>query len=235
MQRLVFFTAIVLIILGCSKEKIVDNIDGKNVSIQQQKSDSVTFQKIDSAKIPSSISYNGRFKEGYKWIDKSGENIVFLTETGIFKDRKIKHEYDEGTDAELYAYSYNQKGVENKLNWKVYDFVRDCPVDIVAKFIENSLKITDLDKNGIAEIWMIYKTVCHGDVSPSDMKIIMYEGNKKYAVRGENKVEIGLDDNGKPMYMGGDYKMDDALKKEPKVFGDYVKELWSKNVIEDWK
>ena len=73
--------------------------------------------------------------------------------------------------------------------WKVYDYIDDCPVDIVASFVKNTFKITDLDNNGVAEIWLMYKTVCHGDVSPSEMKIIMYQGNQKFAMRGENKVQ----------------------------------------------
>jgi hypothetical protein len=61
---------------------------------------------------------------------------------------------------------------------EVNDFIKDCMVDIDAAFKKNSLKVTDLDKNGIAEIWVMYEMACKGDVSPSDLKIIMYEGKQ---------------------------------------------------------
>ena len=42
----------------------------------------------------------------------------------------------------------------------------------------------------------MYKTVCHVDVSPCDMKIIMYQGGQKYAIRGKNKVFYGTWESG---------------------------------------
>ena len=111
----------------------------------------------------------------------------------------------------------------------IYNFIKDCPVDIKANFIKNTFAVTDLNKDGNAEIWVMYKTVCHGDVSPSDMKIIMYENDKKYAVRGTNKVKYTAKD-----YIGGEYTFDEAFKKAPKVFRDYATKLWKKNILEKW-
>ena len=161
-----------------------------------------------------------------------GENIVITTETGIYESKKFKHENDGG-DAEIFAYHFIVENNNAKQTWKVYDYISDCPVDIVAEFIDNTFQITDLDNNGVAEIWLMYKTVCHGDVSPSDMKIIMYEGQQKFAIRGENKVMHGIDDDGNEMYMGGEYKIDKAFSDGPIVFLDFAKKLWNKNIIEN--
>jgi len=76
----------------------------------------------------------------------------------------------------------------------------------------------------------MYETVCHGDVSPSDMKIIMYEGQQKFAMRGENKINYGTGDNGQKMYAGGEYKIDDAFSNGPTVFLEFAKKLWNKNI-----
>lgn len=59
----------------------------------------------------------------------------------------------------------------------------------------------------------------------------MYEGQQKFAIRGENKVMSGKDDNGNDMYMGGKYKIDKAFSNGPKVFLDFAKELWNKNAM----
>jgi hypothetical protein len=75
----------------------------------------------------------------------------------------------------------------------------------------------------------MYKTVCHGDVSPSNMKIIMYEGNKKYAVRGTNKVKVSDKE-----YDGGAYTFDEAFKNGPQPFRSYALQLWKKNLLETW-
>lgn len=66
------------------------------------------------------------------------------------------------------------------------------------------------------------------------MKIIMYEGNKKYAIRGESKVAVGIDDNGKKQYIGGEYKIDENFKKSPKAFQEFAQKLWNDNLMENW-
>lgn len=193
----------------------------------------LTVEKIDSTQFPASIKYEGFIKNAVRWKDKLGDNIVITTETGYHINKKFVHETD-GSDAELFAYHFIVSDHKVKQTWKVYDYISDCPVDIVASFIKNTFQITDLNKNGIAETWLMYKTVCHGDVSPCDMKIIMYEGNTKYAMRGENKVAVGIDDNGKKLFEGGEYKMDENFKNGPKVFREFAEKLWSENVIENW-
>ncbi|NJO90540.1 MAG: hypothetical protein HC831_17445 [Chloroflexia bacterium] len=194
----------------------------------------ITSTVLNANELPNFIKYEGKIVNAVKWTDNLGENIVITTETGIYESKKFKHENDGG-DAEIFAYHFIIENNNAKQTWKVYDYISDCPVDIVAEFIDNTFQITDLDNNGVAEIWLMYKTVCHGDVSPSDMKIIMYEGQQKFAIRGENKVMHGIDDDGNEMYMGGEYKIDKAFSDGPKVFLDFAKKLWDNNIIETWK
>jgi hypothetical protein len=112
-----------------------------------------------------------------------------------------------------------------QLSWQVYDFVKDCQVDLEAGYLPNSFAVTDLNKDGKAEIWLMYKTLCAGDVSPGEMKIIMHEGVKKYAIRGQNKVQIGQN-----QYDGGKYTFDEAFSNGPETFKNYAQELWKKNI-----
>ena len=193
----------------------------------------ITPIKLNVSELPKDIKYEGEIVNAIKWIDNLGENIVVTTETGIYENIKFKHE-NYGVDAEIFAYHYIVENKKAKQTWRVYDYINDCPVDIAAKFLDNTFQITDLDNNGIGEIWLMYKTVCHGDVSPSDMKIIMYEGKQKYAIRGVNKVMLGIDDNGNELYIGGEYKIDNAFSNGPEVFLEFAKELWNKNIIETW-
>ena len=185
---------------------------------------------INPSQLPKSLEYEGIIKEAIQWKDNSGEHFVFITETGSFMSEKFSHE-NEGMDAELFAYYYTLNNDNSTLNWKVYDYITDCPVDIQAQFVKNTLQVTDLDNNGIVEIWVMYKTACSGDVSPSNMKIIMYEGKQKHAMRGTSKVAIGINDNGSPMYSGGEYGFDTAFGKKPKEFKDFAIDLWNKNVL----
>jgi len=45
-------------------------------------------------------------------------------------------------------------------NWQVHDFVADCPLDLGARFIPQALTVTDLDQDGTAEVWLVYRTTC---------------------------------------------------------------------------
>lgn len=190
--------------------------------------------QLDTKKLPKEMKFDGKIKNAVKWTDKLGENIVILTETGKYLNKKIKHETD-GLDAELFAYHYIISNDSIKQTWRIYDYVFDCPVDIEASFIKNTFQVTDLNNDGIAEIWLMYKTVCHGDVSPCDMKIIMYQGRQKFAMRGQNRVYDGILENGIKHYTGGEYQFDQAFKTGPKEFLEFAKKLWSKNIMETWE
>ncbi len=73
--------------------------------------------------------------------------------------------------------------------------------------------------------------VCHGDVSPLDLKIIMYEGSQKYAMRGENKIAFGTSDDGRIRYIGGEYSFDVAFGNGPEVFRQQALKIWNRNVM----
>ncbi len=191
------------------------------------------MKQLDLTKLPKGIKYEGKIKTAVRWVDSLGDNIAILTETGIYQSKKFKHEND-GNDAELFTYHYLVKGASAFQTWRVYDFISDCPVDIEAKFIKNSFQVTDLNQDGVGEIWIMYKTVCHGDVSPCDMKIIMYQGQQKFAIRGQNKVFEGTDNKGTKHYGGGEYKYDKAFADGPKEFLEFAKILWDKNIMQAW-
>ncbi|HEU4472838.1 MAG TPA: hypothetical protein VFR58_17210, partial [Flavisolibacter sp.] len=116
-----------------------------------------------------------------------------------------------------------------RLTWRVHDFISDCPVDVEATFADSSLAVTDLDKNGQAEVWLVYTKACRGDVSPSNMKIIMYEQDKKYAMRGTTRVS-----DGENSFTGGEYTLDEAFKKGPAAFRNFGEALWKKHRMESW-
>ncbi len=188
----------------------------------------IKVSKLDNKAIPKTIRYAGKIVNAVSFTDSLGNNIVITTETG---ETPSKSAPDEGNrDAALYAYHFFVKGDSIKQSWKLNDYIKDCPVDVEARYIKNTFAVTDLNKDGRAEVWLMYKTVCRGDVSPSDMKIIMYQAGNKYGLRGTSRVKVSEKD-----FVGGDYKFDDAFKKAPEVFRQYAVQLWKKNMIELWE
>lgn len=184
----------------------------------------------DTAEIKKWIHIKGHIVDELLWTDSLGENLLITTETGDFISPNNPEQVD-GEDAELYAYHY-LFAIDGAIEtWKVYDYIHLCPVDMIAAFVDSTTHITDLDSNGIAEIWLMYRTVCHGDLSPLTMKIIMYESDQKYALRGDTKIYMGTDDKGVKHYMGGEYKADAAFINGPPVFLQHAISMWEKHLV----
>ncbi|MFQ3591031.1 MAG: hypothetical protein SNJ67_12150 [Chloracidobacterium sp.] len=168
--------------------------------------------------------FKGNFRYGLRWTDLSGDNWLILTQTGDFTPpgrRPSPDEPDESRHSELYAYRFvNAAGVFSPA-WQITDFVRDCPLDITAEFIVPATEVTDLNGNGVAEVWVMYKTACRGDVSPATLKIIMYESNKKYAMRGNARIQL-------PDFSEGGDKNPDAALRANRTFLQHAERKWQK-------
>lgn len=145
-------------------------------------------QQINNAALPKNISYKGKPVQAIQFQDKTGTYLALITETGS----QPKKGDDEFRQAHVYGYVFQLKEKETPLLlWQLHDLVTDCNLDMIASFVPGSFAVTDLDKNGQAEVWMTYRLACRGDVSPSELKIIMYEGKTKYAMRGIGRLKVG--------------------------------------------
>lgn len=187
----------------------------------------IELSQLEMTRIPKGIHYEGKIKNAVRWTDQSGDHVVITTETGDLESKSGPSE--EYREAALYAYHFLVFGDSVSQTWKVYDFIKECPLDIEANFIKNTFQVTDLDHDGVAEIWLMYIVTCTSDVSPVEMKIIMYQGTQKYAMRGHTKVELS-----KGRFMGGDYKFDKAFNEAPVEFRDFAKKLWKAHIMEKW-
>jgi hypothetical protein len=161
------------------------------------------------AQIPQNIIYSKQFS------DKTGQHILLL-----IKEHKTMPEGKENISLKAFQFVNNDsKWIQE---WIIKDFV-DCQnLDIEGDFMTDLVSITDLDSNGICETTVAYSLICSGDVSPKVVKVIMRQGNLKYAVRGESLIKID-----KNTQYGGEYKTDDKLKAYP-VFMDFMVAKWKK-------
>jgi hypothetical protein len=184
----------------------------------------IKTQPVAIANLPKNISLLGKPMQAIKFQDNSGSCIAITTQTG---EQPQKGD-DEFKQVHLYSYVYKiNAAAPVALIWQLHDMVTDCNLDIVANFIPGSLTITDLDKNGKAEVWVAYRLSCRGDISPSELKIIMHEGATKYAKRGIGKIKIG-----KAVQHDGGVITSDNFNKAPASFKIYAGKLWDKCVLE---
>ncbi len=114
--------------------------------------------------------------------------------------------------------------------WTAKDFVKDCEFDLTLGVIDDSIEVTDIDDNGRAEVSFMYRLGCRSDVSPTTLKLLMYQGTSKWALRGTSKVKVGVE-NGKPQYVGGEVTIDGAFKNNPTLLREAMAQ-WQRNVQE---
>ncbi len=101
---------------------------------------------------------------------------------------------------------------------------RKCEFDLTAAFVPGSLTITDLDADGVGEATFLYTLHCTSDVSPATRKLIMREGEAKYAIRGTTKLPEG--------YGGGEMRLDPSFRAAPKSFREYAVQRWNRYVAD---
>ncbi len=177
--------------------------------------------------VPASIKYDGKIVQAVTWNDTEGKHYIILTETGSFYTTAHNSEGDgEGgiyPSEELFAYHYAETDDSSIRIWRVNDHIYNCAMDHAAKFCKGSLAITDLNQNNVPEITFMYKTGCAGDVGPLTLKLIMYEGRNKYALRGNTQVFIdGM------KFDPSSYKVDISFTSAPSIFLDFAKNHWKK-------
>lgn len=184
------------------------------------KNNELPIDSLQEAEYPE-LDYRGDCVEAIRWTDRSGEHYLLLNETG-----------EEPTDEQgyrnafLWGYHFLNTDSGTKRVWTFMDFVQDCPIDIEARFLRNALRITDLDNDGIAEVWLLYQLACKGDVSPSEFHIVLYHTEQSYVkMSGETKLVFpnGVEE-------GGGYTFDKGFAKLPRAFREYGQWLWERYV-----
>ena len=227
--------------------------DNESDSLSSNPFEKLMIRQVDSAAIPAGIKFKGSLYQAWEWKDALGDNLLIASQTPITETTNADDE--TGAAASLHAFHYTKDGDTYKLLWQLNDGVKDCPVDLTCTYLANSIHITDLDNNGVAETTLQYKTACRGDVSPAYMKVIMHQDTVKYGLRGNMWVKqntadrftlsadsLNLEKLPKPkdeyarlVQMDGRYESEKDFLKAPESFLLFAKEQWLKHVIETFE
>lgn len=192
---------------------------------QENSDKSIKIDSLSYDDIPKYLDFRGIVVEVLKWTDHLGENILVQSVTGQFnwKDyNKDSTNYMIQDKSELYAYLFQKKKGEKEFTkkWKVYDYTECFGVDLYTGFIQKATTITDVNNDGITEISIPYVLICRGGIDPGVMKIIMYENNTKYALKGSTMFCIG------ERSFGGEFKPSENLVNNKKL-KDFLTKRWN--------
>ena len=154
----------------------------------------------------SKLEYAGKMVNKRIWQDANGENIALFTQ---------KKE-------ELFVYHYTINAGKAKELRKIYDFEKDCEFDLFLEFIDQSIQVTDLDNNNLAELAFAYRKACISDVSPKDLKLIMLENGNKFIIRGTTSIDMP------GVKVDGMKNVDASFNTAPASFLSHAEKLWDK-------
>ncbi|GEM_PF-854672 len=176
-----------------------------------------SFEVDTTAAIPDLLraAIKGAVQQKFRFHDKAGIHLLILSRDST----ELKDGTDEYT---LKAAQYALQGSAWNREWVIQDFLSCYEVDRVAEFLPHLTAFSDLDSNGVAETAVAYQTACFGDVSPRSTKAILRQGDAKFAVRGDSRVQVGAEE-----YDGGIPQTDAALDAHP-AFKSYLASIWER-------
>ncbi|PZR11467.1 MAG: hypothetical protein DI536_17735 [Archangium gephyra] len=155
-----------------------------------------------------------------RFTDKAGEHLVTFVLSDV-KKKKSSEGWSKSRDL-LVTHT-----IGNKQVWQAKDFVQKCEFDLQLELVDGSIEVTDVDENGQGEVSFLYRLGCRSDVSPDGMKLLMYEGTTKYALRGESKERVSDTD-----FIGGEFQADAAFERAPAAFFDFATAKWKRLVVD---
>lgn len=173
------------------------------------------------------IVMDGKLVAARKVRDRAGEHLLVLTQSSG-PSRTQPDNRVERTD--LAASYYSRGAARWTREWVVQDGV-DCPsLDHTGEFFPDQLSVTDLDHNGMAEVTVAYKLFCGGGVDPAVLKVILRQGEQKFAMRGSTRIVIP----GQPP-LGGEAVYDKALSAPANaIFKQHISRVRARVVVEKY-
>lgn len=163
--------------------------------------------------------YKGQIKYGRRWKDSRGENIVILTQSGVY----WKDVYNAFRSAKLYAYHF-VKGTDSTFRevWTLNEMVDECAYEVKCEFYQNSFAITDLDGDGLAEVSFAYVLGCKTGFEPDKKKLVFYEGKEEYHIKGTTTILKAK------QKIGGEKVVEKKFDQAPDAFLQFANKQWDK-------
>lgn len=207
------------------KNEVKEELEKEKSEEKESKIKKSLQMKDFQMSMAEALDYKGKITLGKAWDDANGENVLLFTE----EHKRTKTADGPVQNWYLYAYHYADKGDGFELKRKIQDYELKCDIALAAEFKKESVSITDINSNAIAEITFVYHLGCNGDPSPVPCKLMMLEDGEKFAIRGTTLVRGA--DFGFERDMGGETKVGGNFKNAPEGFLDFAKNKWEKHYI----
>lgn len=191
------------------------------------------LRKVPVSSLPEDIQNVPDISVAFRWTDTLGDNVLVITKKIIKRDdedRVIYHgrrsviNYPKDSRNKDGSVASRQIIPSNAHHFIVIkdSAIKTWTIVTISKLCEgeddnhtkNWTIITDLDKNAIAEIWVISKAECINDPNGGTMEIVMHQDAYMYIMNGTLNTaspEVNPDNN---------------FRNGPEIFRKYALVLW---------
>jgi hypothetical protein len=200
--------------VGASAPKIVGTFENAPSPLASGVELALPFTEVAPKDAPSSGV--GKVERAIEFSDKNGRNVVSFTAAGSFSGGSASRQL------QITAITI-EGGAVTEL-WKVNDGVKDCDFAGEARVPHASVAVTDVDKDGVAEVAFAMLLGCRNEPSPLTLKVFVVESGTKYVIRGTNRVPITDDGT----FEGGDKRPDAKVATAPAPIRNYLDQQWQR-------
>jgi hypothetical protein len=178
----------------------------------------------EDVEVPQGLKYTGKLIKAHVWSDKAGTHYLIRSQTA------------EAKPTFLFTAFLEKNGTFTQ-EFQAKDFPKSKTGAVV--FIENLYNISDLDADGLDEVFFAYvctdKPIPENGSMPNatnyDYKLLLFSKGKKYAVRALDKrlnlaAALDLNANAEPTF-------DEAFNTAPAFFKGFASLLWDNKNITD--
>ncbi|MGX1020228.1 hypothetical protein AB7M33_002904 [Pseudomonas sp. Y3 TE3536] len=161
--------------------------------------------------------------------DRDGEGLLVLSRTdGQATDAENQQEVDKVVlKATLYGRTAESDAF--KARWQI-EQETTCPgLDLDVDFYSDVSDVSDLNKDGIAELTVASHAFCGGGIDPHDIAIEMRESQAIYTITGQSLITPAGEEP-----IGGEREDSASLKSAPQVLREHMDAVWQQVYKRPW-
>ncbi|WP_369990114.1 M949_RS01915 family surface polysaccharide biosynthesis protein [Pseudomonas xanthosomatis] len=161
--------------------------------------------------------------------DREGEGLLVLSRVdGQATDPDTEEEVDKVVlKATLYGRSASADAF--KPRWQIEQETTCAGLDLDVDFYTDVSDVSDLNKDGVAEVTVASHAFCGGGIDPHDIAIELREGQAVYSVTGQSLISPAGEEP-----FGGEREDSASLKSAPQVIREHMDAVWLKVYKRPW-
>ncbi|WP_460418336.1 M949_RS01915 family surface polysaccharide biosynthesis protein [Pseudomonas sp. microsymbiont 2] len=161
--------------------------------------------------------------------DREGEGLLVLSRVdGQATDPDTEEEVDKVVlKATLYGRA--SSGEVFRPRWQNEQETTCAGLDLDVDFYTDVSDVSDLNKDGIAEVTVASHSFCGGGIDPHDIAIEMREGQAVYTITGQSLITPPGEDP-----FGGEREDSASLKNAPQVLRAHMDAVWQQVYKRPW-